>query len=60
VPARKTELTAYNRPVIDHDGTELMLEPGKFGGPCGQWVDRDGEPVLELSGYESKPQWERE
>jgi len=60
VPSSTTELTAYDQPVIRMDGTEARLQAGKFGGPCGEWVDRDGEPVLELAGHEDKPLWERE
>jgi hypothetical protein len=33
----------------------VELERGPGGGACGEWVERDGTPVIELSGYEVDP-----
>jgi phytanoyl-CoA hydroxylase len=32
------------------DGSEVTLEQSEGGGRCGEWVDRDGTPVIELTG----------
>jgi hypothetical protein len=32
------------------DGSEVELEASLGGGACGEWVDRDGRPVIELTG----------
>jgi hypothetical protein len=31
------------------DGTPVGLEAGSGGGSCGEWVDRDGRPAIELT-----------
>jgi ectoine hydroxylase-related dioxygenase (phytanoyl-CoA dioxygenase family) len=50
-----TRLTEFDQPVLKMDGTVMELEKSTGGGPCGIWVDKNGEPVVEMSGTESKP-----
>lgn len=37
----------YYHPVLRMDGTEVELGVSEYGSTCGQWVDVDGQPVLE-------------
>ena len=37
-------------PVLDFDSSEVALGVSETGGPCGNWVDLDGKPVVEMSG----------
>jgi len=37
------------------DGTEVELEEGSGGGPCGEWMDRESRPVIELTGVAVDP-----
>jgi phytanoyl-CoA hydroxylase len=37
------------------DGSEVELEAVSGGRPCGEWVDRDGRPVIELTGVAVDP-----
>jgi phytanoyl-CoA hydroxylase len=32
------------------DGTPVELGTSEGGGSCGVWVERDGEPAIELTG----------
>ena len=38
----------YYHPVLRMDGTTIAMDISDRGGTCGTWVDRDGEPVLEM------------
>jgi len=38
----------YYHPVLRMDGSEVKLIDNPEGGPCGIWVDRQGQPVLEM------------
>jgi ectoine hydroxylase-related dioxygenase (phytanoyl-CoA dioxygenase family) len=38
-------------PVLRMDGSEVELEQSPSGSQCGIWVDRDGQPVIEVNGY---------
>ncbi len=38
-------------PVLRMDGREVELEQSASGSECGIWVDRDGQPMIEVSGY---------
>lgn len=44
------ECAHWYHPALRLDGTTVELDQGDGGGPCGEWVDRDGLPVIELSG----------
>jgi phytanoyl-CoA hydroxylase len=44
------QVARWYHPVLRMDGTEVELEAGSGGGPCGEWVDRDGRPAIELTG----------
>ncbi len=39
-------------PVLRMDGSVVQLEQSEKGGQCGVWVTEEGEPVIELSGYQ--------
>ncbi|MBO9308806.1 MAG: phytanoyl-CoA dioxygenase family protein [Chloroflexi bacterium] len=43
-------VAAWYNPVLRFDGTEFSLRASPLGGKCGVWVERDGRPILELSG----------
>jgi hypothetical protein len=45
---------AYH-PVLRMDGSEVELEAGSGGGPCGEWVERDSRRVIELTGFVADP-----
>lgn len=42
------EVAKFYHPVLRMDGSEVSLEESPGGGPCGVWVDQNGEPVVEL------------
>jgi phytanoyl-CoA hydroxylase len=49
------QVARWYHPVLRMDGSEVELEAGSGGGPCGEWVDRDGRPVIELTGVAADP-----
>jgi phytanoyl-CoA hydroxylase len=49
------EVAHWYHPVLRMDGSEVELEEGSGGGPCGEWVDRDGRRVIELTGVAVDP-----
>jgi phytanoyl-CoA hydroxylase len=51
--ARECSLWYY--PALRLDGSMVELERNAGGGPCGEWVDVDGTPVIELSGWAVDP-----
>ncbi len=44
----------WYHPVLRMDGSEIDLGVGEHGGPCGVWVERDGEQVAVLAGLETR------
>ena len=44
----------FYHPVLRMDGTEVDFGVSEQGGPCGVWVDRDGEQVAVLEGIETR------
>ncbi len=44
----------HYHPVLRMDGSEIALGLSEQGGPCGVWVDRDGEPAAVLEGVETR------
>jgi phytanoyl-CoA hydroxylase len=49
------QVARWYHPVLRMDGSEMELEAGSGGGPCGEWVDRDGRPAIELTGVAVDP-----
>lgn len=48
------QVTAFMKPVLRMDGTEVgTLTVTEMGGPCGVWVEKDGQPAIEVSGVET-------
>jgi phytanoyl-CoA hydroxylase len=45
----------WYHPALRLDGTRVGLERGVGGGACGEWVERDGRPAIELSGISVDP-----
>lgn len=44
----------WYHPVLRMDGSEINLGVSEQGGPCGVWVERDGEQVAVLEGLETR------
>jgi ectoine hydroxylase-related dioxygenase (phytanoyl-CoA dioxygenase family) len=42
------KVAKFYHPVLNFDGQEVDLQASEHGGPCGVWVDTDGQPVLEF------------
>jgi len=40
----------YYHPILRMDGTTVELGYSEGGGPCGLWVETDGEPTLQMQG----------
>jgi phytanoyl-CoA hydroxylase len=49
------ECALWYHPALRLDGSTVDLEQGRGGGVCGEWVERDGTPIIELSGFEADP-----
>ena len=49
------EVAYWYHPVLRMDGSEVELKKGPGGGPCGEWVERDGRPAIELTGVAVDP-----
>jgi hypothetical protein len=49
------ECALWYHPALRMDGTTVELEQGLGGGPCGEWVERDGSTVIELTGVAVDP-----
>ena len=47
-------VSKWYHPVLRMDGTEVDLGVSESGGPCGVWVDHDGEQVAVLEGVEMR------
>lgn len=46
------QVAEFYHPALRMDGSPLELGVAQGGGSCGVWVERDGQPVIELSGSE--------
>ena len=46
------EVARYYHPALRLDGSQVELDTSNDGGMCGVWVDRDGQPAIELGGVE--------
>jgi phytanoyl-CoA hydroxylase len=53
IEAAAEQVAEFYHPALRMDGTTLTLERSGDGGACGVWVERDGQPVVELIGQES-------
>ncbi|MCB0105637.1 MAG: phytanoyl-CoA dioxygenase family protein [Caldilineaceae bacterium] len=42
------KVAKFFHPVLRMDGSEVQLDVSEQGGPCGVWVERDGETVVEM------------
>jgi phytanoyl-CoA hydroxylase len=49
------ECSLWYAPALRLDGSTIELEQNEGGGPCGEWVEVDGTPVIELTGYQADP-----
>ena len=47
-------VSKWYHPVLHMDGSEVELGVSEYGGPCGVWVDREGEQVAVLEGIETR------
>jgi len=47
-----TQVARWYKPTLRFDGSEIELEPSAQGTQCGIWVDVDGKPMVEVSGFE--------
>jgi phytanoyl-CoA hydroxylase len=48
IQADALTVAKFFNPVLDMAGRELVLSESEKGGPCGVWVDRDGQQVVEM------------
>ena len=44
------QVAEYYHPALRMDGTPLRLDVSEGGGACGEWVERDGEPQVVMTG----------
>jgi hypothetical protein len=42
------KVAQFYHPALRMDGSEVTLDVSQGGGACGVWVERDGQPVMEL------------
>lgn len=52
VHADVRQVADYFHPPLAMDGTPLRLDTSPDGGPCGEWAEDDGVPVIEMTGRE--------
>ena len=55
VAAEAEQVTKFYHPILRMDGTVVELAESERGGPCGRWVDEDGE-VVELFDPRVRPE----
>lgn len=46
------QVAQFYHPALRMDGRPLELAVSQGGGACGVWVERDGQPQIELAGHE--------
>jgi ectoine hydroxylase-related dioxygenase (phytanoyl-CoA dioxygenase family) len=44
------QVAAYYHPALRMDGSVVELDVSEGGGACGEWVERDGVPVVATTG----------
>ncbi|MEM6430691.1 MAG: phytanoyl-CoA dioxygenase family protein, partial [Deinococcota bacterium] len=42
------KVAEFYHPLLTFDGQEVALGTSEHGGPCGVWVDKQGQQVLEM------------
>ena len=52
------QVAQWYHPVLRMDGTEIAFDSSSWGGRCGVWVERDGTPVAELAGIETRQRYD--
>ena len=57
IAADSEKVAAYYHPALRMDGSTVEVGASAGGGPCGVWVDRAGEPVVEM---EAEGRWRPE
>ncbi|MEZ4707073.1 MAG: phytanoyl-CoA dioxygenase family protein [Caldilineaceae bacterium] len=50
IVAEAEKVGKFYHPILRFDGSEVELGVSEGGAPCGVWVDRDGQSVLEMVG----------
>lgn len=48
IVAEAEKVAKFYHPVLRMDGSEVELGISEHGGPCGVWVERDGEAIVEI------------
>jgi hypothetical protein len=52
IAGEAAEVAKYYHPALRMDGSVVELGTSQGGGSCGVWVNREGQPVIELAGLE--------
>jgi ectoine hydroxylase-related dioxygenase (phytanoyl-CoA dioxygenase family) len=47
------QVAEYFHPALRMDGTEVPLATSGTGGPCGEWVEKDHEQVVAMTGQQT-------
>ncbi len=53
VEADAQKVAKFFQPVLRMDGSEVAMEASEQGGPCGVWVNKDGQAVVEMAGNDT-------
>ncbi|WBB64578.1 phytanoyl-CoA dioxygenase family protein [Streptomyces sp. WMMC500] len=53
IQAEARQVAEYYHPALRLDGTPLELGVSEGGGPCGEWTETDGTPVIALTGQQT-------
>lgn len=56
IQAEAEQVGKWYHPVLRMDGSTVELGLSVGGGRCGVWVERDGHPVVEISGLDAGPE----
>jgi phytanoyl-CoA hydroxylase len=54
IEGNTAEVHQWYHPVLRMDGSVVELVESEEGQRCGVWVERDGTPVIEVSGFEAR------
>jgi phytanoyl-CoA hydroxylase len=52
IEGRAAQVAAFYQPALRMDGSVLTLETSAGGGACGEWVEEEGVPVVQMTGHE--------
>jgi ectoine hydroxylase-related dioxygenase (phytanoyl-CoA dioxygenase family) len=52
IEGRAEQVAAFYHPALRMDGSELALETSAGGGACGEWVEGEGMPMVQMTGRE--------